>query len=376
MKGRFPKKMKISLLTMNPNSYDDRIYYKLARSLKKIADVSIINSRVSSKVSDGIAIIGNDSSSPVSDSSWIIEQLKTIQPDIVQVTEPLLLSPAVKYKSRHSVKIIYDPAEDWRAMYREFSRKPAPIPQLLGFGIRQYENWFLPKMDYFIASDDWLFDYYRNKGPCTLIYNYPNRDIFMIDDNKINRQPLSCVYHGQLRRERGLFLMIEAMKHVVKKYTAATLDLVGHFSYPAEEEKSHRIVEKYNLTNNVNISAPIPHPEIPHRIAQSSIGVLPFFNIDKFRNNIVIKMFEFSACKLPIVSFDLPPSKKYIESINCGVCVGVDSHEELATGITRLFEKKDEYELYSKNGYNAFLDKYHWEAQEEELLSIYSELMN
>ena len=132
--------MKICLLTSNPNPYDDRIYYKLARSLKKIAVVSIINPRVSSKVSDGIAIIGNDSSSPVSDSSWIIEQLKTIQPDIVQVTEPLLLSPAVKYKSRHSVKIIYDPAEDWRAMYREFSRKPAPIPHLLGFGIRQYEN--------------------------------------------------------------------------------------------------------------------------------------------------------------------------------------------------------------------------------------------
>ena len=69
--------MKICLLTSNPNPYDDRIYYKLARSLKKIADISIINPRVSSKVSDGIAIIGNDSSSPVSDSSWIIEQLKT-----------------------------------------------------------------------------------------------------------------------------------------------------------------------------------------------------------------------------------------------------------------------------------------------------------
>ena len=38
--------MKICLLTSNPNPYDDRIYYKLARSLKKIAVVSIINPQV------------------------------------------------------------------------------------------------------------------------------------------------------------------------------------------------------------------------------------------------------------------------------------------------------------------------------------------
>ena len=366
--------MKICLLTSNPNPYDDRIYYKLARSLKKIADVSIINPRVSSKMSDGIAIIGNDSSSPVSDSSWIIEQLKTIQPDIVQVTEPLLLSPAVKYKSRHSVKIIYDPAEDWRSMYREFSRKPAPIPHLLGFGIRQYENWFLPKMDYFIASDDWLYDYYSAKGPCTLIYNYPNKDIFSIDLKSVPQHLHSCVHHGQLRKERGLFLMIEAMKLVVEKYPDSSLELLGHFSYPSEEELSHKLLEKYGLSENVNISAPIPHIDIPRRIAQSAVGLLPFYNIDKFCNNIVIKMFEYSACKLPIVSFDLPPSRKYIESVNCGICVEPDSHRALAEGIINMFENKENFSLYSLNGYNSFVEKYYWEAQEKQLFDIYSNL--
>ena len=210
--------MKICLLTTNPNPHDDRIYYKLARSLNKIASVFIINPRVSSIKNDGIVIVGNDTLSMVKRSAWIFEHLKMIKPDIIQVTEPQLFPPAVKYKSKYSIKIIYDPAEDWSAMYREFSRKPAPIPQLLGFGMRQFETWFLNKIDYFIASDDWLYDYYKSVGPCTLIYNYPNKDIFTFDHDAIDQRSHSCVHHGQLRKERGLFLMIKAMKLVVEKY--------------------------------------------------------------------------------------------------------------------------------------------------------------
>ena len=367
--------MKICLLTSNPNPYDDRIYYKLARTLKKIASVTIINPRFTSVNNDGIVIVGQDSVPPISRSPWIMEQLKIINPDIIQVTEPLLLAPAIKYKSNHTVKIIYDPAEDWSAMYREFSRKPPPIPKLLGFGIRQYENWFLSQIDYYIASDDWLYNYYSAKGPCTLIYNYPNLDIFSIGLDSVSRSPFSCVHHGQLRKERGLFLMIHAMKLVTAKYPDATLDLIGGFSYSTEKEKCQRMITEFGLQENVLLSEPIPHVEIPGKITQSSLGLLPFYNIDKFRNNIVIKMFEYSACNLPIVSFDLPPSRKYIKSINCGICVEPDSYAALAEGIMTMFENREAYSTYKSNGYNAFVEKYYWEAQEKQLLSIYPNLL-
>ncbi len=367
--------MKICLLTTNPNPYDDRIYYKLARSLNKIASVSILNPRVSSTESDEITIVGNDTPSKLKNSSWIFEHLEMIKPDIIQVTEPQLLPTAVKYKSKHNVKLIYDPAEDWSAMYREFSRKPVPIPQLLGFGMRQFENWFLNKMDYFIASDDWLYDYYKVVGPCTLIYNYPNKDIFTIDDKTIIQRPFSCIYHGQLRRERGVFLMIEAMKLVVEKYHEAALNLIGHFSYPVEKDQCQNMIEEFGLENNVLLSDSISHLDIPGKIAKNSIGLLPFYNIDKFRNNIVIKMFEYSACKLPIVSFDLPPSRQYIENVQCGICVEPDSYNALADGIIYMFENKEKYSLYKLNGYNAFVEKYYWEEQEEKLFDIYKTLL-
>ena len=85
-------------------------------------------------------------------------------------------------------------------------------------------------------------------------------------------------------------------------------------------------------------------------------------------------MFEYSACKLPFVSFDLPPSRKYIESVNCGICVEPDSYRSLAEGIMNMFENRKAYSTYKLNGYNAFVEKYYWEAQEKKLLSIYPNL--
>jgi len=170
--------------------------------------------------------------------------------------------------------------------------------------------------------------------------------------------------------------MIEAMTLVVEKYPEAYLDLVGHFSYSAEEDLSHQLIEKYHLMDNVIISSPIPHLEIPRRIAQNAIGLLPFYNIGKFRNNTAIKMFEFSACKLPIVSFDLPPSRRYIENVQCGICVEPDSYQALAEGIIYMFENNEKYSLYKQNGYKAFVEEYFWEAQENELFNVYKTLLS
>ena len=100
--------MKICILTTNNNKYDDRIYYKLARSLSKIASVFIINPKVSSIESDRILIIGNDSEDSVKNSYWIYRNLIIINPDIIQITEPLLLPIAVKYKTKNKVKLIYE----------------------------------------------------------------------------------------------------------------------------------------------------------------------------------------------------------------------------------------------------------------------------
>jgi len=367
--------LKICLLTNNPNTFDDRIYYKLARSIKKIGSVYIINPFIPSQCYDGINIVGNNKTPKLNNNSWIINKLKLINPNIIQVTEPFLLPAAVKYKSTKDVKIIYDPAEDWASMYMNFSKKPKPIPQLLGFLTRLYENWYLSYADFFIASDDWLFQYYSNIGPCSLIYNYPNRDIFDISFNNINKRSRSCVYHGQLRKERGLFLMIKAMRLVVKKFPSAHLDLIGSFSYDSEKELSYNLVKQYHLDENINFFEPVSHLDIPGKIAQSTIGLIPFYDIKKFRRNIAIKMFEYNACKLPIVSSDLPPSKKHMKDVSCGICIKPNSYHDLADGIIQMFNNEKKLSLYGENGYNAFINQNYWEAQEERLFDIYKVLI-
>ena len=69
--------MKICIITLNKTQKDDRLYYKLGRSLKKIASVYIINPTVFSIENDGVIIVGNDTKSKVNNSFWIFKQLET-----------------------------------------------------------------------------------------------------------------------------------------------------------------------------------------------------------------------------------------------------------------------------------------------------------
>ena len=368
--------MKICILTTNNNKYDDRIYYKLARSLSKIASVFIINPKVSSIESDGITIIGNDSEDSVKNSYWIYRNLIIINPDIIQITEPLLLPIAVKYKSKNKVKLIYDPAEDWISMYKNFSRKPPPLPHLLGYSMRKFEKWFMPKMDFFIASDDWLYNYYRSMGPCTLIYNYPNADIFSPPTSQNHRDPYKIICHGQQRKERGLFVMIKAMALVCQALPDSSLVLPGHFSYSDEKFKTIQLINDLGLKQKVFLLSAISHMKIPELLYSCRIGLLPFLNITKFRNNIGIKMFEYAACKLPIIAFDLPPARAFINKEECGICVQPDSVDALADGIINLLIDSFKINILANNGFMAYKNKYYWEYQEKDFFAIYHNLIN
>lgn len=364
--------MKICILTKNPNLFDDRIYFKIARSLNKIGSVYIINPNcVKTNSVNGIKFVCKNLKRGNS-LKWVLKKLDKIDPKIIHVTEPFLLKPAVQYKSIKSVKIIYDPAEDWASMYQDFSRKIWPIPQLLSYYIRNYENWYLSQIDHFISTDEWLFKYYSNTGPCSLIYNYPNKDIFNVDFKSIIKTPYSCVYHGQLRKERGLFIMINAIKIIKKDFSKIKLNLIGNFSYEEEKNEVYNLISSQNLEKNVIISDQIPHSQIPFEIAKNTLGLIPLFDIKKFRRNISMKMFEYNACRLPIVASALPTAIKHINEISCGLCVEPGSSKSLAEGIIYFFNNKKIINECKENGYKAFLKKLQWEFQEDTLKKIYT----
>ena len=118
----------------------------------------------------------------------------------------------------------------------------------------------------------------------------------------------------------------------------------------------------------------MPHTDIPKFLYSSQIGLLPFLDITKFHRNIGMKMFEYAACKLPMVISDLPPARKFIDKEKCGLYVKSGSEKSLAEGILDLLNDSSKINIMAKNGFKAYQNKCYWESQEDKLFTIYNEL--
>ena len=111
-------KKKVSIVTSGHPYYDERIFYKFARSLNKNGyEVSIICSTVESDidlVKDSIHIIGfNGSNLKKSEKvSKFYDYLTKTKPNVIICCEPLPILAANKIrKERKNVRIIYDITE-------------------------------------------------------------------------------------------------------------------------------------------------------------------------------------------------------------------------------------------------------------------------
>ena len=149
--------MKICIITLNDTQRDDRLYYKIGRSLAKIAEILILNPTfITSAGNPQLLGISNQKKSKYDKFSWFIKTLTTEQPDIIHVTHPALLIIAGKIKQKFGAKIVYDPAEDWKEMVRELSRSPWLKKQLMAYSIQGIELLYRRKIDLILASDNWF----------------------------------------------------------------------------------------------------------------------------------------------------------------------------------------------------------------------------
>ena len=135
-----------------------------------------------------------------------------------------------------------------------------------------------------------------------------------------------------------------------------------------------QLIKRLNLGANISLLSTVPHTDIPKFLYSSQIGILPFLDITKFHKNIGMKMFEYAACKLPMVASDLPPARKFIDKEKCGLYVKPGSEHSLAEGILYLFKDPSKINIMAENGFKAYQNKCYWESQENKLFTIYNEL--
>jgi glycosyltransferase involved in cell wall biosynthesis len=109
------------------------------------------------------------------------------------------------------------------------------------------------------------------------------------------------IYIGSLHHERNLLPLSRAVVRAREEGLNLHLTLVGDGSERSQLEGFARA-----HTDAVVVRPPVPHAQVPGLLAEADVGVLPFPDELKFRVSSPIKLFEYLAAGLPVLTTDLP----------------------------------------------------------------------
>jgi glycosyltransferase involved in cell wall biosynthesis len=184
----------------------------------------------------------------------------------------------------------------------------------------------------------------------------------------------TMLHLGSQNKVRGCSVLIEAMEQVVKSVPEAMLLFVGAFHEPEYEAEIRKRIAAYGLEKAVVLTGQVPYTDVPKWLAQANIGLIALQDTEQFRTCIPTKLFEYMGCKLPVVSSDLPPARRFMEGVDCGFLVKPADPQAYAEKIKYLINHPVQAKRMGENGRNAVITEFNWETEAKKLVDLYKEL--
>ena len=120
---------------------------------------------------------------------------------------------------------------------------------------------------------------------------------------------------------------------------------------------------------NIFFTGSVDHAEMPYFYGRVDAGILPLRNNHYDECKGPIKLFEYMAMELPVISTPIGEPKAMIEEADCGILIPFDNAEEAAARISRLCKSKEDMVRLGRNG-RAYLEKNNTYAKNAEILHV------
>ena len=290
------------------------------------------------------------------------EKVAEYEPDIVHAHDLEVLDVAVNIKNKLETKIIFDSHEDW--------------PML-----EKVQNWFVGKyyerkqkklignIDALLTVSDELA--VRFEGG-TVLYNSELLETVEkpVLHDRFGLDGVVAGYIGALRKP-----ILEEILEAASKVNALSVLIVGG---PPKGQAGYtdmiKELEELAIEKGANakFTGPLPYSMMNECYAACDILMVGHY-VDKRLRDYAIpkKLLDAMAYKVPVIVGPYDARKKIVKRYDCGIV-----SEDWAEALTTLSNDKSLRKKMGENGYKAFKMNYTWEAQEQKLLGIYSNLLN
>lgn len=149
-------------------------------------------------------------------------------------------------------------------------------------------------------------------------------------------RPVRFVYLGALTRFRALEAIFLASQQVLSRTNDFRVVLVG---LDRVEGFYHSLVDELNLADVVTLMPPVSYEEVPELLASYDVGLAYVPDRQIWHLQPTIKVLEYRAAGLPILSSDVASHREVVEDGINGLLVP-NSAEGLAAGMLQFVEDR------------------------------------
>jgi glycosyltransferase involved in cell wall biosynthesis len=208
-----------------------------------------------------------------------------------------------------------------------------------------------------------------------IIMNSPDENIFKtnykVERDKKYKDKFLLMYHGAVVERHGLDLAMKAISSLRDKIPNLLMVIYGEGNFLQNVKD---IVQEENLQNIVELKGMVLVDEIAEFIPQIDLGIIPN-RINAFTQlNFPVRIFEYLINKKPVIVPKTKGISDYFEDESI-YFFEPGNITELAATIYRIYSDNGEKTKIINNAYNVYR-KYSWQAQQEKLVKLETNLSN
>jgi glycosyltransferase involved in cell wall biosynthesis len=289
------------------------------------------------------------------------------RPQIAHFHDPELLPWAV-FLRLVGIKVVYDVHEDYPETVAHNFRLPKFARKILPHVVRFIE---------FIGAR--LVNGIVTVTP-TIAARFPPRKTVMVRNFAIlseyhslgirpmRDRPLEVAYMGTITLNRNILGMIDAVE--LARDRGAVLRLAGHFTVANDEA----LARAHPCWERVSYDGWVSRHQVAEILGSVRAGLVVLKPVKHEMLTYPIKMFEYMAAGVPVISSDFPLWREIVEKAGCGILVDPMKPQAIADAIRWVIDNPDEAQAMGERGQRAVLETYSWENEANVLFKFYKQL--